>query len=260
MKRWLKVWHDEDAFSPLEDDENAPRITYRESSRYVLGNEPIGDSIVDHLTTELCASSWFGYDRVRELCRAMLRELPKESRAYALEDYRRTEDWQYVLEQNCPESLGWLVLEHLEDAGLVWLPVYAYIHSGVVLNTGGFSCPWDSGQSGIIYATPELLTSWGFGEDTGLGYPIEPEKIKEQLRTTVEVFSDYLGGNCYGFETAVSEDNDLDDPDDADPEDSCGGFIGWDPSKSGMVDYVPDEARPYLDEAHNSVGDWVLCA
>ena len=33
------------------------------------------------------------------------------------------------------------------------LPVYAYIHSGTCLNTTGFSCPWDSGQSGIIYVS-----------------------------------------------------------------------------------------------------------
>ena len=38
---------------------------------------------------------------------------------------------------------------------LVYLPVYLYDHSGLVLQTTPFSCPWDSGHVGIIYTTLE---------------------------------------------------------------------------------------------------------
>ena len=30
--------------------------------------------------------------------------------------------------------------------GMVILPLYLYDHSGITMNTCGFSCPWDSGQ------------------------------------------------------------------------------------------------------------------
>ena len=36
-----------------------------------------------------------------------------------------------------------------------YLPLYLYDHSGITMNTGGFSCSWDSGQMGWIYATKE---------------------------------------------------------------------------------------------------------
>ena len=36
------------------------------------------------------------------------------------------------------------------------LPLYLYDHSGITMNTTGFSCPWDSGQVGccLLYTSP----------------------------------------------------------------------------------------------------------
>jgi hypothetical protein len=39
----------------------------------------------------------------------------------------------------------------------VILPLYLYDHSGITMNTVGFSCGWDSGQVGFIYVTKEKL-------------------------------------------------------------------------------------------------------
>ena len=36
-------------------------------------------------------------------------------------------------------------------------PIFMYDHSGIVLNTSAFSCPWDSGWLGWTYITPENL-------------------------------------------------------------------------------------------------------
>ena len=62
----------------------------------------------------------------------------------------------------------WLEGEVLEPNGgednVVFLPLYLFDHSGVTMNTTGFSCPWDSGQVGWIYATKEK-----FREETGYG-------------------------------------------------------------------------------------------
>jgi len=42
------------------------------------------------------------------------------------------------------------------------LPVYLYDHSGITVNTTGFSCKWDSGQVGWIYAP-----NYTFRQETG---------------------------------------------------------------------------------------------
>jgi hypothetical protein len=81
-----------------------------------------------------------------------------------------------------------------------------YDHSGVVLSTTPFSCPWDSGQLGIIYATREKIVAEGLGGDD--------EKVREILRGEVKVFYWWLNGECYGYT--------IEDPD----GDSCFGFIG----------------------------------
>ena len=38
--------------------------------------------------------------------------------------------------------------DKLEKVAYV-LPLFLYDHSGITMNTGGFSCPWDSGQVGF---------------------------------------------------------------------------------------------------------------
>ena len=43
--------------------------------------------------------------------------------------------------------------EIYEDPANIALPVFMYDHSGITINTTGFSCRWDSGQVGIIYMT-----------------------------------------------------------------------------------------------------------
>ena len=48
------------------------------------------------------------------------------------------------------------------EENVVYLPLYLYDHSGITMNTTGFSCPWDSGQVGWIYATKDR-----FREETG---------------------------------------------------------------------------------------------
>ena len=62
----------------------------------------------------------------------------------------------------------------------VILPVYMYEHSGVALNTTGFSCQWDSGQVGWIFSTSDNATEDG-------------------LRAEVSTYSQYLDGEVYCY-------------------------------------------------------------
>lgn len=102
----------------------------------------------------------------------------------------------------------------INDPNNIVLPVYMYDHSGITINTTGFSCPWDSGQVGIIYCTKEKAV-YEFGKK------LCTKKVREAamrcMRGEVESIDDYLTGNVWGYRVL-----------DADGEvlDSCWGFVG----------------------------------
>lgn len=90
------------------------------------------------------------------------------------------------------------------DDNMIVLPVYAYIHGGVLLSTSPFGDPWDSGQCGIIYMTKETSKEW----------PNE-DAAKAALKSEVETFGAYLAGEVYGW--VVKDDCD-------EVIDSCWGY------------------------------------
>ena len=71
------------------------------------------------------------------------------------------------------------------------LPVYAYIHGGIAVNTTGFSCPWDSGKVGIIYA-PYSRIRWRYGRKRVTAALLE--RARRSLTAEVEEYSRFLGG------------------------------------------------------------------
>ena len=94
------------------------------------------------------------------------------------------------------------------------LPLYLYDHSGITMNTGGFSCSWDSGQVGFIYVTKEKAREeYGFKRLT----KERIQKVFEFLDSEVKTYAAYLEGDVYGY---VIEGNDIDD--------SCWGYVGPD--------------------------------
>src|SRR5699024_3165097 len=108
------------------------------------------------------------------------------------------------------------------------LPLYLYDHSGITMNTTGFSCPWDSGQVGWIYASKEdALREFGGKTFTSA----TRKKAEDRMRGEVEYYDSYLRGEAYGFE--LYKDGEL--------EDSCWGFIGSnEEALKGIEDYLPD--------------------
>lgn len=108
----------------------------------------------------------------------------------------------------------------------VILPIYMYEHSGVWLNTGGFSYPWDSGQVGYIYVSKKRameemgIKRWGARAI---------ERVKDTLRAEIETLSDYMEGNVYGYVLEKSGEH----------EDSCWGFYGSSMVDNGLIDIVP---------------------
>ena len=111
----------------------------------------------------------------------------------------------------------------------VILPLYLYDHSGITMNTTGFTCPWDSGRVGYVYATvDEIRTEFGVKRVS----KALRTKVADQLRSAVSVYDDYLTGQVFGYEIR-NDDNDV--------LDSCWGFFG--------ETYCIDEARASLTRA-----------
>lgn len=141
---------------------------------------------------------------------------------------------------------GWEELRrHLikEERAVVILPLYLYDHSGITMNTTGFSCPWDSGQVGYIYATREdILKNVSCGGKR-LTKALK-DKAKEILEAEVKTYNQYLTGDVYGF--IVDKDTDY--------EDSCWGFYGIEDLKK-EVEHSVDIFESEVELAKNTPED-----
>lgn len=101
----------------------------------------------------------------------------------------------------------------LENRGFVILPLYLYDHSGITMSVEPFSCPWDSGQVGWIYATPEKIQDEWNGDKT---------KAENYLRGEVKTYDQYLTDEVYGYIIETRET----DEDEWEEHDSCWGYFG----------------------------------
>lgn len=112
---------------------------------------------------------------------------------------------------------------------VIILNVYMYDHSGITINTSGFSCPWDSGQIGYIYVTYEdaminVMWNWKYMTKKRIKY------IEDILRNEIETYDQYLTGDVWGFVIKGMDDESFD---------SCWGFFGY--------DHCVESAREVID-------------
>ena len=122
------------------------------------------------------------------------------------------------------------------------LPLYLYDHSGITMNTTGFSCPWDSGQVGWTYVSKEdALKEFGGKSFTAS----TRQKAENLLRREVEIYDTYLRGECYGYELYKS----------GELEDSCWGFIGSvNEALKDIESYLPKECEGLTAELTEQKG------
>ena len=113
------------------------------------------------------------------------------------------------------------VKNFLDENETISLNVYGYDHGGLTIKTSPFSCPWDSGQLGVIFITKEKVV-----EEFGDFSKESIERAEKYLRNEVSLYDDYLQGNVYGFRV-VDGDKEID---------SCWGFYGDDHSLSGLLE------------------------
>lgn len=141
---------------------------------------------------------------------------------------------RYIL-GNDPQDDPTGFLDDHDPSELFFIPVYTYIHSGVAMRTTPFSCPWDSGLSGFVYAQKAaILKECGEEEWTD---QVAQYAIK-RAGCLVESYGQYLNGEVYAYIVEDDEGNVIA---------SCHGFLG-DP------DYALEEGQA---EAEYSLPDYV---
>lgn len=129
-------------------------------------------------------------------------------------------------------SLGDNRSEPPPKVGAVVLPLYLYDHSGITISTKPFSCPWDSGQVGVIYCTADVIKR-EFGSSGKRARAKAVKALEQEVRT----YDQYLRGDVYGY---VVEDRD------GEHLDSCWGFY-QNERPDADDSYILREARESAD-------------
>jgi hypothetical protein len=138
---------------------------------------------------------------------------------------------------------GWNEMEKdiikQENVGVI-LPLYLYDHSGITMNTTGFSCRWDSGQVGFIFISKKKMLE-------EYGGKIVTKKLKERVEKylvgEVETYDQYLRGDVYGYRITDTETNE--------ELDSCWGFYGTEncmEEGKGIVGHYLEKDKPEESE------------
>lgn len=103
----------------------------------------------------------------------------------------------------------------------VILPVYMYSHSGVTINTTGYSCMFDSWHTGFIFVSKEKVI-----KEYGAINMESIDKAARLLESEIKTYDRYLQGDIYGFQITkpcVCEKCGHDEPENID---SCWGYYG----------------------------------
>ena len=127
------------------------------------------------------------------------------------------------------------------------IPLYLYDHSGLTMNTTGFSCPWDSGQVGYIYVTHRrICEEYGVKRVTTKVKDRDGKMVRaidmaqRVLEAEVTIYDYYLKGEVYMYVVEDEHGEQLD---------SCGGYLGGKPYDSerdkacSSWDYMLEDAR-----------------
>lgn len=131
----------------------------------------------------------------------------------------------------------------LNQGDFISLPLYLYDHSGLTINTTGFSCPWDSGQVGVIFITLERIR-----KEYGVKRISKKmrERVIKYLIGEVETYDQYLTGDIYGFSIEEIKKCTKCKEEHTEHIDSCWGFYGSDPKENGMLENIEEQYHKLL--------------
>lgn len=125
--------------------------------------------------------------------------------------------------------------EKLTENKVPFVPIYAYIHSGISLSTSDDKYPfndrWDSGLFGLIVGDKEKFDECFDGGD-----------IKKYLRDQVELLNKYYNNDFYRFEV---------EDDEGDTMDCCGGYCSEEDALSDAKESVDE----WYEDNKNTIGN-----
>lgn len=225
----LKVMYDTDAESPIE----------RSYSDGIIGN-----FICWHSRYSL------GHSHNFESPTDLFEELANEYVSEEFESIKEELEQDKISYDKYEEKLKELVYD-INDVYI--LPLFLYDHSGITMNTTGFSCLWDSGQVGYVYTTKDRL------DEVGVSVGVSYDSIEDALKEEVELYDEYLRGNVYGF-SIVEYDEETEE--ELEEIDSCWGFYGDDMHENGMIynmDITDEEKEEILIHGTDAYNYLVNC-
>lgn len=195
----LEIHSDDSPFSPRDDDNLGTMVCWH--GRYNLGdkhdfsdpeafyrslaedyvNTPEGQVVIDrfirfnfdHLKLHKCNSGDGTYtivvnedgDGLRGDNPYVGNYFDSESEAIEFLEEEKEE-----LRDNALDEMNMELLRDIFRPFVVMLPLNLYDHGGITMSTGSFSCSWDSGKVGWIYATKErFIKETGYDELTLFG-------------------------------------------------------------------------------------------
>ncbi len=165
----------------------------------------------------------------------------KDAKFGIIEEY---EDVTWLVDdiiEALPQEDKWKLLE--KHAQIIFMPLFLYDHSGITMNTCGYSCRWDSGQVGYIYTDRKTILDLNayYRNKKGKSTKVTKNNWKKAayvwMEGEVEEYDQYLTGEVYGI---IEEEYDVKD-NTWEETDSCWGFFN---SKFGS-ELIEDVARDY---------------
>ena len=191
---YIKIYYDDMAFdseTPRDWENLGKMICFH--SRYDLGDKHT-------------------YNTVSDLFEDLVQEIIPEDLEEELED-----DIVELLHEEFMDKYSDMIDKHY-----IMLPIYLYDHSGITINTSGFSCPWDSGQIGYIYMSKDdAKKEFCYSSDY-------ENKAINFLKGEIRIYNQYLTGEVYGYMIEPKENNKK-----IHCNDSCWGFYG-DPEEEAI--------------------------
>jgi hypothetical protein len=201
----IKLIHDQDPESPRTWSNVGTMVCWH--SRHTLGDEQPNcshEEYLENLTSKLIDDTSVRVDRIRDWFKY---------------------DSPYI---NKAERVLSKAHEGAIRKNFIILPLYLYDHSGIIMSTGSFSCPWDSGQVGFIYCTLEkALEEWGGTDEEARS------KATAYMESEVKTYSSYLEGDVVGWA--------VEDPDGEDVESVWG--------------YYPDDSKGYANRWEDPINE-----
>lgn len=138
--------------------------------------------------------------------------------------------------ENLYDNVSEEEVEKIVNENYVVLPLYLYDHSGITMSTRPFSCPWDSGQVGIIYVSRKKAKKELEQFHKGVS-------IIEILTGEVETYDKFISGEVYGYNVEPTHRNKS-----IDCDDSCWGFYDYEQMVSEAKEAIDHSIKLYKKE------------